>query len=100
MGVKACRELPTVAGRWTGLEDGFMELARFDDFRAIGGNQITDIAAERIDARFGLRGIDVDEELVLRGGQNGHVVGTIFAVERMLSEFDGAGGEKIEAVVG
>ena len=52
--------------RCAGFEDGLVHLALFDDFHAVGGNQIAHISAEWVNARFGLPGINVDKKLVLR----------------------------------
>ncbi len=74
------------------FDDGFVELVLFENFSAVGAEEIADIAAEWIDASFGLHWIDVDEELVERGGQDRIVVRAFFTVKIREGQVDGFGG--------
>jgi hypothetical protein len=43
-----------------GFENGFVELALFEDFGAIRRDQVADVTAKRIDRRLCLRRVEID----------------------------------------
>jgi len=80
VGMKAgCKLLSLVGGRR--FQDGLVHLTLFENFRSVSNQQIANIAAKRVDARLGLRRVEVNVELVLWGRENRVIVGTFFAAK-------------------
>src|SRR5262249_17437338 len=79
--------------------NGFVQLTFFQDFLAVGRNEVTHIAAERIDPGLELRRVEINVELSVMGGEDGGIVWARGLPEVCKSSFECAGSEKIKTCV-
>jgi hypothetical protein len=68
---------------WKGLnfEDGFMELALLDDFKAVIRDGVANIATKRPNGVFNLRRINIDIEITIWSGQDRDVIRRILTMK-------------------
>jgi len=82
-----------------GFDNRFVQLAFFENFLAAGGNEIANIAAERIDTSLQLSRIKIDVQLAVGCRKNSGVVRARGLPKFGQSDFECASGIEIEARV-